>query len=102
MPDDAWDVIMKIHVRAPFRLIRAAAPHMRIKGDTSTNRSIVNVSSTSGLHGNVGEQHNLYHVSQFTDIYSGFFFQVKLIMQRRKLPLWDCPKPLQRNGGRME
>ena len=31
MPDDAFDVIMKIHVRAPFRLIRAAAPYFRIK-----------------------------------------------------------------------
>jgi hypothetical protein len=31
MPDDAWDVIMKVHVRAPFRLIRAAAPYMRLK-----------------------------------------------------------------------
>lgn len=31
MPDDAFDVIMKIHVRAPFRLIRAAAPYMRVK-----------------------------------------------------------------------
>jgi 3-oxoacyl-[acyl-carrier protein] reductase len=32
MPDDAFDIIMKIHVRAPFKLIRAAAPLMRIKG----------------------------------------------------------------------
>jgi NAD(P)-dependent dehydrogenase (short-subunit alcohol dehydrogenase family) len=32
MPDDAYDIIMKIHVRAPFRLIRAAAPYMRFKG----------------------------------------------------------------------
>jgi len=55
LPDDAWDVIMKIHVRAPFRLIRAAAPYMRKKGETGVNRSIVNVSSTSGLHGNVGQ-----------------------------------------------
>jgi NAD(P)-dependent dehydrogenase (short-subunit alcohol dehydrogenase family) len=54
LPDDAWDIMMKIHVRAPFRLIRAAAPHMRKKGENSVNRSIVNVSSTSGLHGNVG------------------------------------------------
>jgi len=54
MPDDAFDVIMKIHVRAPFRLIRAAAPYIRIKGNKE-NRSIVNVSSTSGLHGNVGQ-----------------------------------------------
>ncbi|KAH9005877.1 short-chain dehydrogenase/reductase SDR [Lactarius hatsudake] len=57
MPDDAWDIILKIHVRAPFRLIRAAAPFMRIKPGAGTpeNRSIVNVSSTSGLHGNVGQ-----------------------------------------------
>jgi len=58
MNDDAFDVIMKIHVRAPFRLIRAAAPYMRLKGDAakaSPNRSIVNVSSVSGLHGNVGQ-----------------------------------------------
>jgi len=58
MPDDAWDIIMKVHVRAPFRLIRAAAPFMRIKaepGNPPENRSIINVSSTSGLHGNVGQ-----------------------------------------------
>lgn len=30
-PDDAWDIIIRVHVRAPFRLVRAAAPHMRIK-----------------------------------------------------------------------
>ncbi|OSD05754.1 short-chain dehydrogenase/reductase SDR [Trametes coccinea BRFM310] len=53
-PDDAFDIILRVHVRAPFRLIRAAAPHMRIKGNTE-NRSIINVSSTSGLHGNVGQ-----------------------------------------------
>jgi 3-oxoacyl-[acyl-carrier protein] reductase len=57
-PDDAWDIILKVHVRAPFRLIRAAAPYMRIKaelGTTPENRSVINVSSTSGLHGNVGQ-----------------------------------------------
>jgi len=53
-PDDAFDIIMKVHVRAPFRLVRAAAPYMRIKGNTE-NRSIVNVSSVAGLHGNVGQ-----------------------------------------------
>jgi 3-oxoacyl-[acyl-carrier protein] reductase len=54
LPDDAWDIIQKIHVRAPFRLIRAAAPYMRIKGNNE-NRSIINVSSISGLHGNLGQ-----------------------------------------------
>ncbi|KAF9007879.1 hypothetical protein BDQ17DRAFT_1539628 [Cyathus striatus] len=54
-PDDAFDVIMKIHVRAPFRLVRQAAPYFRLKPELRENRSIVNVSSTSGLHGNVGQ-----------------------------------------------
>lgn len=31
MSDDSFDVIMKVHVRAPFRLIRAAAPYLRLK-----------------------------------------------------------------------
>lgn len=55
MPDETFDIIMKIHVRAPFRLIRAAAPYFRVKSNTPENRSIINVSSTSGLHGNVGQ-----------------------------------------------
>jgi len=49
---------LKIHVTAPFRLIRAAAPFMRIKagaGPPVANRSILNVSRTSGLHGNIGQ-----------------------------------------------
>ena len=37
-PDDAWDVILRVHVRAPFRLLRAAAPHMRIKVSRSAAR----------------------------------------------------------------
>ncbi|KAG1836828.1 hypothetical protein DFJ58DRAFT_817523 [Suillus subalutaceus] len=55
MPDETYDIIMKIHVRAPFRLIRAAAPYFRVKSNAAENRSIINVSSTSGLHGNVGQ-----------------------------------------------
>ncbi|KAF4566564.1 hypothetical protein EYR40_004597 [Pleurotus pulmonarius] len=55
-PDDAFDIIMKIHVRAPFRLVRQAAPYYRLKhADQRENRSITYVSSTSGLHGNVGQ-----------------------------------------------
>ena len=30
-PDDAFDIIQKVHVRAPFRLIRQAAPYFRVK-----------------------------------------------------------------------
>ncbi|KAF7340414.1 3-oxoacyl-[acyl-carrier-protein] reductase FabG [Mycena venus] len=54
-PDETFDIIIKIHVRAPFRLIRQAAPYFRLKPDARENRSIINVSSTSGLHGNVGQ-----------------------------------------------
>ncbi|KAH9927425.1 short-chain dehydrogenase/reductase SDR [Epithele typhae] len=56
-PDDAWDVIMRVHVRAPFRLIRAAAPYMRIKDVRRGTRRTVGDQrvSTSGLHGNVGQ-----------------------------------------------
>ncbi|KAF8628530.1 hypothetical protein AX15_003841 [Amanita polypyramis BW_CC] len=54
--DEVFDIIMNIHVRAPFRIIREAAPYFRIKkGADRENRSIINVSSTSGLHGNVGQ-----------------------------------------------
>ena len=31
MPDDTFDIMLKIHVRAPFRLIRQAAPYFRLK-----------------------------------------------------------------------
>ncbi|KAJ7160594.1 hypothetical protein C8R43DRAFT_993403 [Mycena crocata] len=54
-PDDTFDIIIKIHVRAPFRLVRQAAPYFRLKPEARENRSIINVSSTSGLHGNVGQ-----------------------------------------------
>lgn len=41
---------------APFRIIRAAAPYMRIKDeDKRENRSVIFVSSTSGTHGNTGQ-----------------------------------------------
>jgi len=54
--DDAWDAIMRIHVRAPFRLVREAAPHLRIKDPKAReNRCVINVSSLAGLHGNVGQ-----------------------------------------------
>ncbi|KJA21934.1 hypothetical protein HYPSUDRAFT_676213 [Hypholoma sublateritium FD-334 SS-4] len=54
-PDETFDIILKIHVRAPFRLIRQAAPYFRLKPEQRENRSVINVSSTSGLHGNVGQ-----------------------------------------------
>lgn len=62
MTDDQWRSIVDVHATAPFQLIRAAAPYMRelgkaevLAGAPPSDRCIVNVSSTSGLHGNVGQ-----------------------------------------------
>jgi len=62
MRDDQWEAILDVHASAPFRMIRAAAPYMREAGKTEIDaggrpkdRCIINVSSTSGLHGNVGQ-----------------------------------------------
>lgn len=62
MSDEQWQQILNIHATAPFRLIRAAAPYMRQAakeekeaGKTVEPRCIINISSTSGLHGNIGQ-----------------------------------------------
>lgn len=62
MDDAQWNAILECHLTAPFRLLRAAAPAMRdaAKADIARDgrprdRAIVNVSSTTGLHGAVGQ-----------------------------------------------
>ncbi len=42
--DEVWDVMMAVNLRAPFRLMRAAAPHLAAR-----KGSVVNVSSVNGL-----------------------------------------------------
>jgi len=42
--DETWDQMMGINLKAPFRLMRAAAPHL-----TAKKGAIVNVSSVNGL-----------------------------------------------------
>ncbi|GAA5980488.1 hypothetical protein JCM11641_003411 [Rhodosporidiobolus odoratus] len=56
-PDEVFQLMLDVHNVAPFRLIREVAPYMRNKDSAKSgqNRSIINVSSTSGLHGNVGQ-----------------------------------------------
>ncbi|KAJ4243997.1 hypothetical protein NW762_014610 [Fusarium torreyae] len=51
--DEQWETIIALHNTAPFKLIRAAAPYFMVKDGEP--RSIVNVSSTSGVHGNAGQ-----------------------------------------------
>ncbi|MBI1318011.1 MAG: SDR family oxidoreductase [Candidatus Hydrogenedens sp.] len=62
MSDKQWQAMLDVHLTAPFRLIQAAAPYMRDaakremdEGRAPEPRCIVNVSSTSGLHGNIGQ-----------------------------------------------
>lgn len=62
MPLKQWTAMLDVHLTAPFRLIQAATPHMRdaAKAEIERNgkaapRSIINVSSTSGTHGNAGQ-----------------------------------------------
>ncbi|CAK7238079.1 hypothetical protein SEUCBS140593_010308 [Sporothrix eucalyptigena] len=51
--DKQWETIISLHNTAPFKLIRAAAPYFMIKDGEP--RSIVNISSTSGIYGNAGQ-----------------------------------------------
>jgi 3-oxoacyl-[acyl-carrier protein] reductase len=62
MTDEQWDVILDLHLKAPFRILRAAAPFLResakaakARGAPSPCRKIINVSSTSGVAGNAGQ-----------------------------------------------
>ncbi|KAF9208215.1 Methionine aminopeptidase 1 [Podila verticillata] len=51
--DKQFQLMLDVHNIAPFRILRAASPYMRLNDNES--RSIVNISSTSGIHGNVGQ-----------------------------------------------
>jgi NAD(P)-dependent dehydrogenase (short-subunit alcohol dehydrogenase family) len=47
--DETWDAMMGVNLRAPFRLIRAAAPHLK-----ASKGAVVNVSSVNGLRSFAG------------------------------------------------
>lgn len=53
MTDKQWETIIALHCTAPFTLVRAAAPYFRVKDGAP--RCIINISSTSGVHGNAGQ-----------------------------------------------
>ncbi|MBB4662717.1 SDR family NAD(P)-dependent oxidoreductase [Conexibacter arvalis] len=61
LSDDWWQRMIDIHVTVPFRVVRAAAPHLREPAKKEREegvevfRKIVNVSSTSGTFGNAGQ-----------------------------------------------
>ncbi|HEY4452657.1 MAG TPA: SDR family oxidoreductase [Solirubrobacteraceae bacterium] len=61
MSDEHFQAMLDIHTVVPFRVIRAAAPHLREPAKKEKEegkevfRKIVNVSSTSGTFGNAGQ-----------------------------------------------
>ena len=61
MTDEQWDAILDLHLKAPFRILRAAQPIIGrlAKAESAQGmriqRKVVNVSSTSGVFGNAGQ-----------------------------------------------
>jgi 3-oxoacyl-[acyl-carrier protein] reductase len=61
MADDQFQAMLDIHTVVPFRVLRAAAPHMREPAKKEREqgvenfRKIVNISSVSGTMGNAGQ-----------------------------------------------
>ena len=61
MSDEQFQAMLDIHLIVPFKVIRAAAPHLREPAKKEREegkevfRKIVNISSTSGTFGNAGQ-----------------------------------------------
>ncbi len=61
MTDEQWYAIIDCHMTAPFRILRAAYPHIKalhaadVDAGREVYRKIVNISSVSGLNGNAGQ-----------------------------------------------
>ncbi|QXF84472.1 SDR family oxidoreductase (plasmid) [Rhodococcus pyridinivorans] len=61
MGDDQWDAILDVHLKAPFRILRAAQPVIskaakaEKEAGTPVHRKVVNISSIAGLYGNAGQ-----------------------------------------------
>jgi 3-oxoacyl-[acyl-carrier protein] reductase len=61
MTDEQWDAIIDVHLRAPFRILRAAQPVIskaakaEAEQGRQIHRKVVNISSVAGLYGNAGQ-----------------------------------------------
>jgi 3-oxoacyl-[acyl-carrier protein] reductase len=62
MTDEQWDDILDVHLKAPFRILRAAQPviaaavrRAKDAGQPIPCRKVVNISSIAGLGGNAGQ-----------------------------------------------
>src|SRR5262245_47089646 len=61
MTDEQWDSILDVHLKAPFRILRAASDFIRAAAKREAEqgvevfRKVVNISSVSGTGGNAGQ-----------------------------------------------
>lgn len=62
MTDEQWDAMIDVHLKAPFRILRAAQPVIsgavkaaRAAGEPVPCRKVVNIASVAGLGGNAGQ-----------------------------------------------
>ncbi|WP_405139102.1 SDR family NAD(P)-dependent oxidoreductase [Nocardia sp. NBC_01388] len=62
MTDEQWDAILDVHLKAPFRILRAAQPVIaaavkkaKAAGEPIPCRKVVNISSMAGTGGNAGQ-----------------------------------------------
>ncbi|MFN0178203.1 MAG: SDR family NAD(P)-dependent oxidoreductase [Gemmatimonadales bacterium] len=61
MTDEQWDAILDVHLKAPFRILRAASEYLRrqakqeAEAGRAVYRKVVNISSVSGTSGNAGQ-----------------------------------------------
>jgi len=62
MTDQQWDDLLDVHLKAPFRILRATQPVIsaavkaeRAAGSPRITRKVVNISSIAGTSGNVGQ-----------------------------------------------
>lgn len=62
LTDEQWDAILDVHLKAPFRILRAAQPVIAglvkqsgAAGEHVHARKVVNISSVAGLGGNAGQ-----------------------------------------------
>lgn len=61
MTDEQWDAILDVHLKAPFRILRAAQPVISkaVKAERDAglqvHRKVVNISSVAGIFGNAGQ-----------------------------------------------
>jgi 3-oxoacyl-[acyl-carrier protein] reductase len=61
MSDEQFEAMLAVHVTAPFRILRAAQPHIKAQALADREagrevfRKVVNISSIAGLYGNAGQ-----------------------------------------------